>query len=211
MKLIQKYFPKLNSRQLEQFSKMKEIYYYWNKKINLISRKSFESFYQNHVLHSLGIAKIVSIMPGSNIMDVGTGGGFPGIPLAILFPDSDFLMVDYREKKIKATKSISKELFLNNVRTICIRAEKTKGKFDFILNRAVTKIPRFYAWVKGKFISKSKHIIPNGIFYIKGGDLSEELRLFPKAIEFTLMNYFKIAFFYGKKVVYLPCKSKVFF
>ncbi|XCI74810.1 MAG: 16S rRNA (guanine(527)-N(7))-methyltransferase RsmG [Flavobacteriales bacterium] len=204
MQLIQEYFPKLNPRQTECLIRMGALYTYWNVRINLISRKTAENFYKQHVLHALGIAKVINFLPGACIMDVGTGGGFPGIPLAILFPESQFLLIDSIVKKIKAVKAITKELDLNNVQLQCIRVEAVEEKFDFILSRAVTQIPQLYNWVKDKFRTKSQHVLPNGILSLKGGELSEELKNFPQAVEFPLTDYFKIAFFEGKKVVYIP-------
>ena len=202
--LIQSYFSELTSIQIEQFSKLEELYVHWNQQINVISRKDTENFYQSHVLHSLGIAKVIQFKKGTKIMDVGTGGGFPGIPLAIMFPDCDFLLVDSIGKKIKVVNEVANALGLKNVKGIHERAEKIDGIFDFIISRAVTQMPEFISWVKNKISKTSKNSLPNGILYLKGGDLSEEMKPVKQwHKEFNIKDYFEGEFFATKKVVYV--------
>lgn len=204
MEKINSYFPDLSAEQLHQFSSIGKVYKDWNKKINVVSRKDVEEIYLRHVLHSLGIAKIQTFQPGAKILDVGTGGGFPGIPLAILFPKTQFHLVDSIGKKIKVVGAVKKELGLKNVKTFNQRVEEINGKYDFIVSRAVAAMPTFVHWVKGKTSKKSLHERKNGILYLKGGDLSEELAPFPKAEIFPLSDFFSDEFFDTKKVVYLP-------
>jgi 16S rRNA (guanine527-N7)-methyltransferase len=202
--LIQSYFPELTSNQIEQFSKLEKLYVHWNQQINVISRKDTENFYQSHVLHSLGIAKVIQFKKGTKIMDVGTGGGFPGIPLAIMFPDCDFSLVDSIGKKIKVVNEVANVLGLKNVKGIHERAEKIDGTFDFIISRAVTQMPEFISWVKNKISKTSKNSLPNGILYLKGGDLSEEMKSVKQwHKEFNIKDYFEGEFFATKKVVYV--------
>ncbi len=202
--LILSYFPELTSIQIEQFSKLQEIYVHWNEQINVISRKDTENFYERHVLHSLGIAKVIQFKKGTKIMDVGTGGGFPGIPLAILFPDCEFLLVDSIGKKIKVVNEVASSLELKNVTGIHERAEKVGGTFDFIVSRAVTQMPEFITWVKSKISKTSKNTLPNGILYLKGGDLSEEMKTVKQwSKEYNLKDFFEGEFFETKKVVYV--------
>ena len=208
MKLIEEYFTDLSDLQLEQFYKLDELYRDWNSKINVISRKDIEALYVKHVIHSLGIAKVQPFTPGSRILDVGTGGGFPGIPLAILFPKSQFLLVDSIGKKIKVVEGIASALKLKNVKALHGRAETVKGEFDFIVSRAVTNMDDFVKWVRKKVAKKQRHELKNGILYLKGGDLSEELKNFKKAELFELSDFFEDAFFETKKVVYIPLKYK---
>ena len=206
-RLIQKYFD-LNLKQIAQFEQLEPLYKEWNSKINVISRKNIDELYTNHVLHSLGIAKIIDFLPQSDILDVGTGGGFPGIPLAILFPEINFQLVDSVGKKLKVVNAVATELGLNNVRTTHSRVENIEGKYDFIISRAVTNMPDFVKWVKGKIKKKSRHSLKNGILYLKGGDLSEELAPFNNVKIFDLKDYFDETFFETKKVVYLPLKYR---
>ncbi len=202
--LILSYFPELSSKQIEQFSKLQELYVHWNEQINVISRKDTENFYERHVLHSLGIAKVIQFKKDTKIMDVGTGGGFPGIPLAILFPDCDFLLVDSIGKKIKVVNEVAHELELKNVTGIHERAEKVEGTFDFVVSRAVTQMPEFITWVKNKVSKTSKNSLPNGILYLKGGDLSEEMKTVKQwSKEYKLKDFFEGEFFETKKVVYV--------
>ncbi len=208
MELIRKYFPKLNEIQLEQFSKLEELYKDWNLKINVVSRKDIDELYLRHVLHSLGIAKVQEFNAGAQILDVGTGGGFPGIPLAILFPETNFHLVDSIGKKMKVVEEVVAGLQLKNVNTTNSRVEEIKGEYDFIVSRAVAAMPTFVHWTKGKIGKKSKHELKNGILYLKGGDLSEELNDYPKAEVYELSNFFEEAFFETKRVVYLPLKYK---
>ncbi|MGB5244086.1 MAG: 16S rRNA (guanine(527)-N(7))-methyltransferase RsmG [Lutimonas sp.] len=208
MEAISKYFTDLSEQQVMQFNKLKALYEEWNQKINVISRKDMDELYERHVLHSLGIAKVQAFLPGSKVLDIGTGGGFPGIPLAILFPDTQFFLVDSIGKKITVVKEVSHALDLKNVKAIHERAENVKGEFDFIVSRAVTRMDDFTKWTKHKIRKKSLHELPNGILYLKGGDLSEELQHFPKAKTFDLSAYFEEAFFETKKVVHLPLKYK---
>ena len=208
MTLIQSYFPDLTDTQVSQFAQLEELYKDWNSKINVISRKDIDELYLRHVLHSLGIAKVVSFEPKSKIMDVGTGGGFPGIPLAILFPESQFHLVDSIGKKLKVVNGVADSLGLKNVKTSHGRAEDIKGEFDFIVSRAVTAMPTFVGWVKGKISKKQNHQLKNGILYLKGGDLSEELKVFRTTTIYELSNYFSEDFFETKKVVHLPIKYK---
>ena len=203
---ILKYFPDLTGIQKEQFSKLDFLYHDWNAKINVISRKDIEELYTKHILHSLGIAKIIKFEPGTYVLDVGTGGGFPGIPLAILFPETRFFLIDIIAKKIKVVQAVAEALELKNVKAEQLRAELVKGDFDFIVSRAVTNMPDFVSWVKDKIKKKSKHELKNGILYLKGGDLTEELKDFPKATEYNLSDYFEDEFFETKKVVHLPLK-----
>ncbi len=203
---ILKYFPDLTGIQKEQFSKLDFLYHDWNAKINVISRKDIEELYTKHILHSLGIAKIIKFEPGTYVLDVGTGGGFPGIPLAILFPETRFFLIDVIAKKIKVVQAVAEALELKNVKAEQLRAELVKGDFDFIVSRAVTNMPDFVSWVKDKIKKKSKHELKNGILYLKGGDLTEELKDFPKATEYNLSDYFEDEFFETKKVVHLPLK-----
>ncbi|WP_185865238.1 16S rRNA (guanine(527)-N(7))-methyltransferase RsmG [Blattabacterium cuenoti] len=206
MELIKKYFPNLMTNQLNQLFYLKDLYKYWNFFINVISRKTSYNydFYQNHVLFCLSIAKIFSFKSGSKIMDLGTGGGFPGIPLSILFPNSQFILVDSIRKKIKVVKKIVSYLNIKNVYPICIRAEKIDQKFDFIVTRGVAKINIIQNWIKNKF--KKKYTIQNktGTLYLKGGDLSEEKNTFPYAMEYSLKEYFEEPFFFDKKIVWIP-------
>lgn len=202
------YFPKLTLKQLEQFSKLKELYKDWNAKINVVSRKDVDEIYVRHVLHSLGIAKVQTFLPGAKILDVGTGGGFPGIPLAILFPETQFHLVDSIGKKIKVVNEVKEGLGLENVKTSNCRVEEIDEKFDFIVSRAVAIMPTFVHWVKGKIAKNSVHERKNGILYLKGGDLSEELAPYKNAQIFPLSDYFEEEFFETKKVVYLPMKYK---
>ncbi|MFO7720556.1 MAG: 16S rRNA (guanine(527)-N(7))-methyltransferase RsmG [Gillisia sp.] len=208
MELITKYFPQLTEIQLEQFSKLQELYKDWNLKINVVSRKDIDELYLHHVLHSLGIAKVVEFKPGAKILDVGTGGGFPGIPLAILFPETNFHLVDSIGKKIKVVDEVVEGLQLTNVKTTNARVEEIKGNYDFIVSRAVAAMPTFVHWVKGKIAKKSNHELKNGILYLKGGDLTEELEQYKSAVIYPLKDYFEEEFFELKKVVYLPVKFK---
>lgn len=208
MELITKYFPQLTPVQQDQFSQLQELYKDWNIKINVVSRKDIDELYLRHVLHSLGIAKIQKFEPGASILDVGTGGGFPGIPLAILFPDTKFHLVDSIGKKIKVVDEVVSGLGITNVSTTNSRVEEIPGKYDFIVSRAVAAMPTFVHWVKGKIARENKHNIKNGILYLKGGDLSEELEPYRNAKVFELNEFFEEEFFETKKVVYLPVKYK---
>lgn len=208
MQTILKYFPDLTEKQQYQFQQLKELYTFWNSQINVISRKDIDELYVRHVLHSLGIAKVQSFLPKSKILDVGTGGGFPGIPLAILFPQTNFYLIDSIGKKIKVVTEISKSLELQNVTAKQIRAELVKDEFDFIVSRAVTTMAEFVNWTKGKIAKKQRHELKNGILYLKGGDLTEELKGFTNATVYALSDYFEEDFFETKKVVHLPLKKK---
>lgn len=206
MEEILKQFPNLSENQIVQFQKLQELYEDWNAKINVISRKDIDELYTRHVLHSLGIAKVIEFKPGSKIMDVGTGGGFPGIPLAILFPEVDFYLIDVIAKKIRVVNEVASNLGLKNVKAEQKRAELVKDEFDFIVSRAVTNMPDFVSWVKGKIKKDSNHELKNGILYLKGGDLSEELANYRTVVEHNLQDFFEEDFFETKKVVYLPMK-----
>lgn len=206
--LIKKYFPDLTELQLERFHKLQELYKDWNKKINVVSRKDIDELYLRHVLHSLGIGKVQEFQEDANILDVGTGGGFPGIPLAILFPKTRFHLVDSIGKKIKVVEEVVAGLNLDNVRTTQSRVEQIEGEYDFIVSRAVAAMPTFVHWTKGKIAKISRHELKNGIFYLKGGDLTEELKDYPKARLFDLSEIFEEDFFQTKKVVHLPLKKK---
>jgi len=205
---ILKYFPDLTDNQKQQFQKLEALYYDWNAKINVISRKDIDELYTKHVLHSLAIAKIQPFIPGSYVLDVGTGGGFPGIPLAILFPETRFYLIDVILKKVNVVKAVADALELKNVKAEQLRAENVKGDYDFIVSRAVTNMPDFVSWIKDKIKKQNKHELKNGILYLKGGDLSEELRDFPKATEYNISDFFEPDFFETKKVVHLPLKFK---
>ena len=202
--LILKYFPDLTVKQKNQFNQLQSLYKEWNAQINVISRKDIDELYTRHVLHSLGIAKVIQFKAGTSIMDVGTGGGFPGIPLAILFPNSNFYLVDTIGKKIKVVNAVAKALALQNVEGVQKRAEKVKFEFDFIISRAVTYLPKFNNWIKGKFSNESFNDLPNGLLYLKGGDLLEELKEAGKPYKsFDLNIYFSEDFFETKIVIYL--------
>lgn len=209
MEAILKHFPNLTEVQKEQFRQLDVLYHDWNEKINVISRKDIDSLYTKHVLHSLGIAKIQPFAPGTFVLDVGTGGGFPGIPLAILFPETRFYLIDVIAKKIKVVQAVVDALGLENVKAEQIRAENVKGDFDFIVSRAVTNMPDFVSWVKTKIKKQHKHELKNGILYLKGGDLTEELKDFPKATLYDLADFFEDEFFETKKVVHLPLKFTI--
>ena len=203
IQIILKYFPDLSLNQKSNFEKLFELYTFWNNQINVISRKDIDLIYERHVLHSLGIAKVISFRPGTKVLDVGTGGGFPGIPLAILFPETDFFLVDSIGKKIKVVTEISNALNLKNVRAKHCRAEDINEKFHFVVSRAVTEFPVFYSWIKNKFLIQNLNDLKNGILYLKGGDLKEEFGIYyDHAHFFELKNYFKEEFFETKKVVY---------
>lgn len=208
MEEIIKQFPNLTENQLLQFQKLEALYQDWNAKINVISRKDIDELYTKHVLHSLAIAKIQPFEPGTYILDVGTGGGFPGIPLAILFPETRFYLIDVIAKKIKVVQAVADELGLKNIKAEQMRAENVKGDYDFIVSRAVTNMPDFVSWIKDKIKKQNKHQLSNGILYLKGGDLTEELKDFPKATEYSIADFFKDEFFETKKVVHLPLKFK---
>lgn len=208
MEAILSQFPNLTEIQILQFKKLQALYEDWNAKINVISRKDIDELYTRHVLHSLGIVKIIEFRPGSRIMDVGTGGGFPGIPLAILHPEVDFYLIDVIAKKIKVVNEVVAGLGLKNVKAEQKRAELVKQEFDFIVSRAVTNMPDFVNWVEDKVAKKQHHELANGILYLKGGDLTEELTAFPKATQYNLSDFFTDEFFETKKVVHLPLKYK---
>lgn len=209
VELIQAYFPELSKKQLEQFSRLGEIYSDWNSKINVISRKDMDQFYVRHVLHSLGISKVMAFQPGTKVLDIGTGGGFPGIPLAILFPDTHFHLVDSIGKKISVVKDVAKQLKLSNVEAQQTRAEQLVRKYDFVVSRAVTRMINFYPWVKNKIRKEDFNEYPNGILYLKGGDVDEELEELGKSyVVYHLEDYFKEDFFETKKVVYMPWEDK---
>ncbi len=209
MEEITKYFTNLSEKQLAQFAQLENLYKTWNTQINVISRKDIDELYLRHVLHSLAIAKIIDFKPKSKILDVGTGGGFPGIPLAILFPKTKFVLVDSIGKKIKVVREVSTVLGLENVTAIHGRAEKVKGEFDFVVSRAVTKMDDFYKWIRKKVATKHKHEIRNGILYLKGGDLTSELANFPKAIQHNISEFFENEFFETKKIVHIPIKNRL--
>lgn len=203
--LIFSYFPQLTEVQKEQISRLLPLYKEWNAKINVISRKDIDNLYLNHVLHSLGLAKVIFFKPATSVLDVGTGGGFPGIPLAILFPETQFHLVDSIGKKITVVKNVAEGVGLKNVRAEQIRAEQVRGEYDFIVSRAVTRLKEFYGWVHRKVKKESKHSLYNGILYLKGGDLDEELAELKKPHQIIeLSTYFKEEFFETKKVVYVP-------
>jgi 16S rRNA (guanine527-N7)-methyltransferase len=203
--IIFNYFPALSQQQQQQFSMLKNLYVEWNEKINVISRKDVDNIYVNHVLHSLGLAKVISFNKGAEIMDVGTGGGFPGIPLSILFPEAQFYLVDSIGKKITVVKEVAAALELKNVFAEQIRAEQVKRKFDFVVSRAVTRMKEFYSWTHKNVKTKSFHSLENGILYLKGGDLDEEMQELKRPYgEYALSDYFKEEFFETKKVIYVP-------
>lgn len=205
VELIYRYFPALSDTQRTQFAKLGDLYAHWNAQINVISRKDIYSLYLHHVLHSLGIGQFIHFRPGTRVLDVGTGGGFPGIPLAILFPDVEFHLVDSIGKKIKVVREVAAAAELKNVEADHIRAEQLDGKYDFVVSRAVTRLTDFYPWVRNKFEKKDKNAVPNGILYLKGGDLREEIReaALPAEIH-PLSAYFEEDFFETKHLVYIP-------
>ena len=202
LELILQYFPNITSEQKKQFAELEVLYKDWNEKINVISRKDTDSLYEKHILHSLGIAKVMEFADNTKVLDIGTGGGFPGIPLAILFPNVQFTLVDSIGKKITVVKGVAESLGLKNVTAHHIRAEQLKEKFHFVVSRAVTQMPVFLTWLRGKFEKEQFNPKHNGVLYLKGGDLAEELAGL-KAEIFSLKNYFDGEFFDTKKVVYL--------
>jgi 16S rRNA (guanine527-N7)-methyltransferase len=203
MELVNKYFPKLTELQQSRFESLGGLYISWNEKINVVSRKDIGHLYEKHILHSLAIAKYIQFLPGSKVIDIGTGGGFPGIPLAIMYPETHFLLVDSIGKKIRVVETVYKELGLDNCMAMQLRAEEVKGKFDFVVSRAVTTLPVFTGWVKNCISNKSNHSVPNGILYLKGGDLTNELNIpFPTRV-FNISDYFEEPFFESKKIVHV--------
>ncbi|WP_214070205.1 16S rRNA (guanine(527)-N(7))-methyltransferase RsmG [Mucilaginibacter sp. dw_454] len=198
------YFPNLTEKQKQQFEQLPALYEFWNNQINVISRKDIDQLFERHVLHSLGIAKVMPFLPGESVLDVGTGGGFPGIPLAILFPETSFYLVDSIGKKIKVVQEVASALGLENVRATHSRAEQIDEKFDFIVSRAVTRLGEFYPWIKEKFSKTSKNKLPNGILYLKGGDLTDEIKESGlKVIQYHLKDYYPGEFFETKQVIYI--------
>lgn len=209
MDIILKYFPDLTAKQVEQFSQLKDLYADWNEKINVISRKDVDHFYERHVLHAMSIAKVMQFEPGTKVLDIGTGGGFPGIPLAILFPDTHFHLVDSIGKKISVVKDVVKKLKLSNVEAQQVRAESLVRKYDFIVSRAVTRFANFLPWVKGKFKKEDFNEFPNGIFLLKGGDIDEEMEEREVSyVTYHLDDYFTEEFFETKKIVFVPWEGK---
>ncbi len=208
MEEILKHFRELTAVQIAQFQMLEALYQEWNAKINVISRKDIDQLYTKHILHSLAIAKVQKFEPGTYVLDVGTGGGFPGIPLAILFPETRFYLIDVILKKINVVKAVAEAIGLQNVKAEQLRAENVKGDYDFIISRAVTNMPDFVSWIKDKIKKQHKHELKNGILYLKGGDLTEELKDFPKATEYNIADFFDGEFFETKKVVHLPLKFK---
>lgn len=205
MDKILKYFPELTERQREQLAALLPLYEDWNAKINVISRKDMEHFYEHHVLHSLAIAKVMPFKPMAEVLDVGTGGGFPGVPLALMFPDARFTLVDSIGKKIKVVSDVIAQLGLTNAKALQSRAEELDGEYDFVVSRAVTSLPEFVPWVKGKISKTQYHPLRNGILYLKGGDLDAELRPFGKKVRlWNISDFFSEEFFETKKVIYLP-------
>lgn len=205
MNLIDKYFPNLSPLQKEQMTAMPALYSEWNAKINVISRKDMEHFVEHHLLHSLAIAKVITFLPEARILDVGTGGGFPGIPLAVLFPDTQFHLVDSIGKKIKVVTDVATQLGLKNVRAEQIRAEELKGQYDFVVSRAVTDLSQFVPWVRGRFAAQQRHPLANGILYLKGGDLTSELAPFgDKPHLYPISTFYEEPFFESKMVIHLP-------
>ncbi len=205
MDIIHKYFTGLTPRQITLFQQLQPLYAEWNSKINVISRKDFDALYERHVLHSLAIAKFIRFRPGTKVLDVGTGGGFPGIPLAILFPETRFHLVDSIMKKIKVVNAVTVSLGLENVTAEQIRAEQLKGRYDFVVSRAVTNLPEFAGWVQKNISPKQQNAIPNGILYLKGGDISAEIRPFRNtAFVQDLSGFFEEDFFQTKKLVHIP-------
>ena len=201
--LLVKYFPNLTDTQLQQFNRLPALYTFWNNQINVISRKDIDQLFERHVLHSLGIAKVITFLPGEKVLDVGTGGGFPGIPLAIMFPETEFYLVDSIGKKIMVVNEVAISLGLKNVTATHQRAEQVNEKFDFVVSRAVTRLKEFYPWVKDKFIRQSKNKLPNGILYLKGGDLDEEIAESGLDVQqFYLKDYFEEEFFETKQVIF---------
>ncbi len=205
--LVKKYFPDLSSKQVQQFNQLQDLYLYWNAQINVVSRKDIDMLAERHILHSLGIAKIYPFKPGDEVLDVGTGGGFPGVPLAILFPETHFTLVDSIGKKIKVVNEVSSALSLKNVEAFHTRAEQVPKKFDFIVSRAVTRLSDFYPWISNKFKPVTKGEFANGVLYLKGGDLAEEIKESGlKVKQFALSDYFDEPFFETKFVIYIPQK-----
>ncbi len=208
--LIKKYFPKLTADQLDKFAALDELYRHWNAQINVISRQDMDGLYEKHILHSLGIAKVMAFQPGSEILDVGTGGGFPGIPLAILFPQADFHLVDSIGKKIKVVTEVAQALGLTNVRAEQIRVEQVDTTYDFVVSRAVTRLQPFLGWVRYKVRKAGNNDLPNGVLYLKGGDLTEELAEVKERYRiYDLSAYFDEPFFETKKVIFVPMYKKV--
>ncbi len=205
MELIKKYFPGITYEQSKRFEQLESLYNEWNAKINVISRKDIDSLYEKHVLHSLSIAKFINFTSGTKILDVGTGGGFPGIPLAIFFPEADFHLVDSIGKKIKVVNEVAASLKLTNVTTEQTRAENLKGHYDFVVSRAVTKLPEFVPWIQKNISDKQKNALPNGVLYLKGGNIDSEIRKYHKIVFVQdISSYFKEEFFKTKKLIYLP-------
>ncbi|RQP09199.1 MAG: 16S rRNA (guanine(527)-N(7))-methyltransferase RsmG [Chryseobacterium sp.] len=200
--LILKYFPEISEKQQQQFDRLGDLYRDWNSKINVISRKDIDALYEKHILHSLGIAKVMAFAPATRVLDIGTGGGFPGIPLAILFPESDFTLIDGIGKKITVVKEVSSALGLDNVTAVHGRAEQLTEKYHFVVSRAVTQMPVFLSWLRGKFLKENFNPKHNGVLYLKGGDLAEELAGIKSEI-FDLSKFFDEEFFDSKKVVYI--------
>ena len=198
------YFPDLTDHQKQQFEQLPDLYNFWNNQINVISRKDIDELFERHVLHSLGIAKVMPFLPGEKVLDVGTGGGFPGIPLAILFPETEFYLVDSIGKKIKVVQEVAKTIGLKNLKAAHLRAEQVNEKFDFVVSRAVTRLGEFYPWVRGKFNKDSKNTLANGILYLKGGDLQQEITESGlKVQQYYLKEYFTEEFFETKQVIYV--------
>ena len=208
MELVLKYFPNLTEDQIDKFKKLESLYQDWNLKINVVSRKDIDELYLRHVLHALGIAKVIEFKDGSRIMDVGTGGGFPGIPLAILFPECSFHLVDSIAKKLKVVDEVVEGLGLTNVKTTHSRVEEINETYDFIVSRAVAAMPTFVHWVKGKIAKQQNHDLKNGVLYLKGGDLTEELKDYKTTTVYNLSDYFSEDFYETKKVVHLPLKNR---
>lgn len=209
MEILIKYFPDLTDQQMDQFGRLGTLYEEWNSQINVVSRKDIEQLYERHVLHSLAIAKIIQFKPHTTILDVGTGGGFPGIPLAILFPETSFMLIDSIGKKIKVVNEVASALGLTNVTAEHIRVEEVKQKFDFVVSRAVTAFPRFVSMVQSKVASKSNNDLQNGILYLKGGDFDEEIEPFRKHIQvYELQSFFEEEFFETKRLIHMTIKNK---